>query len=69
MVEDACRGLNKRAITTILNNRAYDMIVSPQFSPDGSRLLYRVRKDGKRFVVMADKDGGTVREHPPYDMV
>jgi Tol biopolymer transport system component len=48
---------------------AYDMIVTPQFSPDGLRVVYRARKGGKRFIVTADRDGRTVREQPPYEMV
>ena len=47
----------------------FDMIVKPMFSPDGKLLIYRARKDGKRFVVVADQNGKVVREHPRYEMV
>ncbi len=47
----------------------FDIIVSPMFSPDGKRLVYRVRKDGKRFVVVADATGRILRRHPAYEMV
>lgn len=48
---------------------AFDRIVSPKFSPDGQYIVYRARKDGKRFVVVADLDGRTIRQHPAYDQV
>ena len=48
---------------------SFDMIVKPMFSPDGTLLIYRARKDGKRFVVVADRNGKTVRQHPSYEMV
>lgn len=47
----------------------YDMIATPMFSPDGTRLVYRARKGGKRFVVVADADGKVIRQHPEYEMV
>ena len=48
---------------------AFDMIVTPMFSPDGRYLMYRARKDGKRFVVVADADGRVLRQHPAYEQV
>ena len=48
---------------------AFDMIVTPMFSPDGTYLVYRARKDGKRFVVVADATGKILRQHPPFEMV
>jgi Tol biopolymer transport system component len=48
---------------------AFDMIVTPMFSPDGNVIVYRARKDGKRFVVVADATGKIVRQHPAYEMV
>jgi hypothetical protein len=48
---------------------ALDRVVSPAFSPDGKLLVYRARKDGKRFVVIADRKGETVRQLPPYEQV
>jgi roadblock/LC7 domain-containing protein len=48
---------------------AYDRVVTPDFSPDGKFLVYRARKDGKRFVVVADRAGRTLREHASYEQV
>jgi hypothetical protein len=48
---------------------AYDRVVTPAFSPDGRRLVYRARQDGKRFVVVADAEGKTIRQHPAYEQV
>jgi hypothetical protein len=48
---------------------AYDMVVSPQFTPDGSRLVYRARQDGRRFAVVADARGRNLKEFPRFDMV
>jgi WD40 repeat protein len=48
---------------------AFDRAVTPKFSPDGKYLVYRARRDGKRFVVVADAAGKIFREHPPYDQV
>lgn len=47
----------------------YDKVVGPRFSPDGARLVYRARRDGKRFVVVADTTGKVLREHPPCEAV
>lgn len=47
----------------------FDRVVTPSFSPDGKHLAYRARKDGKRFVVVADTEGRTVRQHPEYEQV
>lgn len=48
---------------------AFDRVVSPRFSPDGNRVVYRARKDGKRFVVVADKIGKTIKTYQTYDQV
>jgi len=48
---------------------AYDRVVTPAFSPDGKYLVYRVRRDGKRFVVVADASGKVIREHAAYEQV
>ena len=47
----------------------FDRVVSPKFSPDGRYIVYRARKDGRRFVVVADSNGTTIRQHPAYDQV
>lgn len=47
----------------------FDRVVAPKFSPDGKFVVYRVRKEGKRFVVVADSAGDTVRQHPSYEQV
>jgi WD40 repeat protein len=47
----------------------YDMVINPDFSPDGRFLVYRARKDGKRFVVVADTNGKVTREHPVYEQI
>lgn len=48
---------------------AFDRVVSPVFSPDCRKLVYRARKDGRRFVVVADKNGKTIRQHSAYEQV
>jgi hypothetical protein len=49
---------------------AFDRVVEPLFSPDGRYVVYRARKDGRRFVVAADaKDGSIIRQHPSYEQV
>ncbi|MGC2062404.1 MAG: hypothetical protein WA610_05450, partial [Thermodesulfovibrionales bacterium] len=48
---------------------AFDRVVGPLFTPDGKLSVYRARKDGKRFVVVADADGKTIRQHPSYEQV
>jgi rRNA maturation protein Nop10 len=47
----------------------FDRVVTPRFSPDGKHLVYRARKDGKRFVVVAEASGAVLREHPSYEQV
>lgn len=48
---------------------SYDKALPPIFSPDGRHLVGRVRKDGKRFVVVLDSAGKLVQQHPAYEMV
>ncbi|MDP2156117.1 MAG: hypothetical protein Q8K68_00210, partial [Nitrospirota bacterium] len=48
---------------------AFDRVVSPVFSPEGKSLVYRARKDGKRFMVIADANGKVIRQHPAYEQV
>jgi hypothetical protein len=47
----------------------FDRVVTPRFSPDGERLAYRARQDGRRFVVSANARGRTTRIHPRFDQV
>lgn len=48
---------------------AFDRVVTPLFSPDSKYIIYRARKDGKRFVVVADANGKVVSQHPAYEQV
>jgi len=48
---------------------AFDRVVSPTLSPDGKHLVYRARALGRRFVVVADTQGKTIREHPACEQV
>lgn len=53
---------------------AYDMAVTPVFSPDGRRIAYRVRRgpmeNAKRFIVIADAESGEViAEGPAGDAI
>lgn len=47
----------------------YDRVISPLFSPDSKYLIYRARKDNKRFVVVADTTGKVIKELPRYERV
>lgn len=47
----------------------YDKIVSPKFSPDGTQVVYRARKNNQRFVVVANLQAKTIKEHSHYDAV
>lgn len=47
----------------------FDRVISPKFSPNGKYLVYRARKEGKRFVVVANRSGKTIRQHPSYEQV
>lgn len=47
----------------------FDMVVTPMFSPDGSKLVYRARRGDKRLVVIVDVAGNTTRYLTEYDMV
>jgi hypothetical protein len=48
---------------------SFDRVVTPRFSPDGKRVVYRARQDGRRFVVTADLRGRTTRRHPGFEQV
>jgi WD40 repeat protein len=47
----------------------FDRVIAPKFSPNGKYLVYRARKEGKRFVVVANKGGKIIRQHLPYEQV
>jgi hypothetical protein len=47
----------------------FDRVVTPVFTPDGEKLVYRARKDGMRFVVLADMTGKTIKQFPSYEQV
>lgn len=47
----------------------FDKVVNPHFSPDGNRIVYRARRNGERFVVVADLQGRTLREFPSYEAI
>lgn len=48
---------------------AFDRVVTPAFTPDGKHVVYRARKGDERFVVVADREGRTIRQHPGYEQV
>lgn len=47
----------------------FEAVVSPLFSPDGSKLIYRAREGAKRCVVVADIASNVHRRLPDYEMV
>lgn len=65
----ARKGNNWFVVVNGTEGPAFDRVVSPKFSPNGKSLVYRARKDGKRFVVVADTTGKTVKIHPSYEQV
>jgi WD40 repeat protein len=68
----AAASLGKKAWFVVVGGKegpAFDRVVMPHFSPDGKFVVYRARKDGKRFVVVADRSGKTVRQHPSHEQV
>lgn len=46
-----------------------DMVVTPRFTSGGNLVVYRARNNGERYVVTADLQARTVREHPHYEGV
>jgi hypothetical protein len=65
----ARRGANWLLVVNGKEGPPFDRVVSPQFSPDGKLVVYRAREGGKRFVVVADTSGKTIRRHPAYEQV
>mgnify|MGYP001606392498 CR=1 FL=1 len=47
----------------------FDRVVSPKFSPDGKKIVYRARSNGERYVIVANLDGSVIKEHPHYDAI
>lgn len=47
----------------------FDRVVSPRFSPDGSKVVYRARKEGQRFLVLAGADARLLRQFPAFEQV
>jgi hypothetical protein len=63
---------NGKGMFYVVNGKespAFDKVLEPLFSPDGKLIVGRVRKDGKRFVVVLNNSGQIVRQHPDYEMV
>jgi len=47
----------------------FDHVTMPVFSPDGRKVVYRARQNGKRFIVVADAKGRILRKHPAYERI
>ena len=56
-------------VTNGVEGERFDRVISPKFSPNGKFLVYRARKEGKRFVVVAKRSGKIIRQHPAYEQV
>jgi WD40 repeat protein len=65
----ARKGESWRVVVNGIEGPKFDRVVTPKFSPDGKYLVYRARKEGKRFVVIADASGKVLRQHPAYEQV
>jgi Tol biopolymer transport system component len=65
----ARRGKNTFVVANGKEGPSFDIVIDPMFSPDGRFLVYRARKAGKRFVVVADSTGNVIRHHTSYEMV
>lgn len=47
----------------------HDRVVSPAFCPNARCVVYRARQDGRRFAVVADLEGRTLRKHADHEQV
>jgi roadblock/LC7 domain-containing protein len=56
-------------VTSRGTGEPFDKIVTPKFSPDGRFVIYRARSEGKRFIVIADNSGKTVKKIQPFELV
>jgi hypothetical protein len=66
----ARNGKNWFIVVNGIEGPAFDRAIEPLFSPDSRYVVYRARKDGRRFVVAAEaKDGRIIRQHPSYEQV
>lgn len=65
----ASRGASWFVVVDGKEGPEFDRVVTPAFSPGGREVVYRARRDGKRFVVVADLDGKTIREHSAHEQV
>lgn len=65
----ARKGKNWFVVVNGKEGPQFDRVVAPVFSPDGKRLVYRARKNEKRFLVEADTTGKTIKRHPAYEQV
>ena len=62
-------GTNWFIVANGTEGQSFERVFEPRFAPDGKHLVYRAKKGGKRFVVVADRSGKTIRLHPAYDQV
>jgi Tol biopolymer transport system component len=65
----ARKGATWFVVANGVEGTGFDRVISPKFSPNGKYLVYRARKDGRRFVVVANKAGKILRQHPAYEQV
>ncbi|QXE90559.1 hypothetical protein [Geomonas subterranea] len=65
-------GQTGKSIFMVVNGKEgprFDKVISPTFTPDGQKVVYRVRHEGKRFMVVSDLDGKIIRQDPQHEMV
>ena len=66
----AARGKDVFLVADGKESESFDFIVPPaNYSPDGTKIVFKVKKDNKRFVVVADTNGTVIRKHPAYENV
>jgi hypothetical protein len=65
----ARNGKNWFIVVNGTEGAVFDRVVEPLFSLDGRYVVYRARKDGQRFVVVANTIGKTIRQHQSYELV